>query len=287
VLISRRPDHLQLITHGEHARVAEVLCSHWGNERFGVPAPRDALLLAAAHHDDGWAELDGAPSWNSQAHRPAHFLELPLEVTVGPYGRGVDSVYGLHPLAGALVSMHWAGLYSRRWGLQAGDPVELPLARQVVAEQEPRWAAALREAWGYEGPRSEFEAGAWHAYEVLQALDFISLALCLLDVERPAAGDGEALPMPGTLWQVDQPEGARIVPMVPEHEGGPYVDMRLWVDRPGRVCLDPYPFSSPEFEVELNAAALEDRPFGSASDASAAYRESPRAAISVMIAAAV
>ena len=73
--------------------------------------------------------------------------------------------------------------------------------------------------------------------------------------------------------------------MVPEHEGGPYVDIRLWVDRPGRVCLDPYPFDPPEFELELSAVVLEDRPFGAASEAAAAYRDSPRSVISVAIAA--
>src|SRR5579859_2231599 len=97
------------------------------------------------------------PAFNSEQGRLAHFLEVPLEETVGPYGRGVDAVYAQDVHAGALVSMHWAGLYRTRWGLQAGGPVPHPLTAEVVAEQERRWVSALREAWGGNGLRSEFE----------------------------------------------------------------------------------------------------------------------------------
>ena len=120
MLVTRRHRELWLITHPEHGRVAGALCAQWGNDRFQKPAQHEALLLAATHHDDGWYELDGRPSFNAQEARPAHFLELPLEVTVGPYGRGVDSVYARDRHAGALVSMHWAGLYHTRFGLHGG-----------------------------------------------------------------------------------------------------------------------------------------------------------------------
>jgi Protein of unknown function (DUF3891) len=271
VLISRRPDHLQYVTHPDHGRLAGALCSHWGNERFERPSAFEALLTAATHHDDGWVELDGRPEWNAQERRPAHFLELPLSVTVPPYGRGVDSVYARDPHAGALASMHWAGLYSARWGLQASDPVPHRLAGEVVAEQERRWAAALRAAWNYEGPRSRFEADTWHAYELLQALDFVSLALCLLDLEQPTTVDGEAAAMPGTLASVEQPAGARIVPNVPSRPGGPYHDVRLWVGAPERVHLDPYPFDEPAFELTVPTRSLEDRPYGSAEEAATTF----------------
>jgi Protein of unknown function (DUF3891) len=274
MLLSRRQGRLCLITHPEHGRLAGQLGRRWGNDRFEAPAPTEALLIAAIHHDDGWAELDGRPSFNAEEARPAHFLELPLEVTVPPYGRGVDSVYARDPHAGALVSMHWTGLYRARWGLQAGDPVSHPLAAEVVAEQERRWVAALREAWGGRGLRSEFECQTWYAYEVLQALDFLSLALCLLDTSRPSAS-GAVVPMPLSLPRVEQPAGPRAVPAVPLGPGGDHVPLLLRVPGPGAVTLNPYPFYEPSFEVEVGARWMEDRRYDSAEESAGTYHDAP------------
>lgn len=274
MLLSRRRQRLCVITQPEHGRLAGQLCRRWGNDRFTAPAPGDALLIAAIHHDDGWWELDGEPSFNVQEGRPAHFLELPLEVTVPPYGRGVDSVYARDPHAGVLVGMHWTGLYRSRWGLQVSEPVSHPLAAEVVAEQERRWPAALREAWGGHGLRSEFECQTWHAYEVLQALDFLSLALCLLDTGRPSA-DGEPVPMPLTLPRVEQPAGPRMVPAIPLGPGGGHVDLTLRVPAPDVVTLDPFPFSESAFEVDVEARWMEDRRYGSAEESASAYHGAP------------
>jgi Protein of unknown function (DUF3891) len=269
MLVTRRQGALCLITHPEHGRIAGELCRRWGNERFEAPAHHEALRIAATHHDDGWYELDGGPSFNAEQARPAHFLELPLEVTVGPYGRGVDSVYARDRHAGALVSMHWAGLYHTRFGLHGGAPVAHPLAVEVVAEQDHRRVAALRDAWGDRGLRSEFEHQTWYAYELLQALDLMSLALGLVDTGQPMIGD--PVPVPRTLARVEQPVGARSIPAVPVRPGGPYVELTLRVTAPGEVVLDPYPFSAASFELELSARRLEDRPYGSAEEAASAY----------------
>jgi hypothetical protein len=271
MLISRRDGRLCLITHPDHGRLVGALCRRWGNAAFTAPAADQALLIAATHHDDGWQELDGGPAFSSEHGRPAHFLELPLEETVGPYGRGVDSVYARDLHAGALVSMHWAGLYRTRWGLQGGGPVPHPLAAEIVSEQEGRWVSALREAWGGRGLRSEFEQQSWHAYEVLQALDFLSLALCLLDVSRPCTED-EPIPMPGTLPTIDQPAGGRLIPAVPLRAGGDHVDITMRVIEPGSIALDPYPFAEPRFEVQIPSRWIEDRRYGSAEESADACR---------------
>ncbi|HTT28045.1 MAG TPA: DUF3891 family protein [Solirubrobacteraceae bacterium] len=281
MLVTRRRGELWLITHPEHGRVAGELCAHWGNDRFQTPAQHAPLLLAATHHDDGWYELDGRPSFNAEEARPAHFLELPLEVTVGPYGRGVDSVYARDRHAGALVSMHWAGLYHTRFGLHGGTPVGHPLAVEVVAEQDHRRAAALREAWGGRGLRSEFEHQTWYAYELLQALDLMSLALGLVDPAEPATD--HPVPVPSTLARIDQPQGARSIPAVPVAPGGPYVELTLRIPSPGVVSLDPYPFSQPSFELELSARRVEDRRYATAEDMARAYRDADPQALRIQI----
>jgi Protein of unknown function (DUF3891) len=270
MLVTRRPGGLCLITHPEHGHVAGELGRRWGNAQFEAPLHGPALVTAAIHHDDGWYELDGRPSFNSEHGRPAHFLELPLEVTVPPYGRGVDSVYARDRHAGALVSMHWAGLYHTRFGLHGGEPLRHPLAVEVVAEQDYRRVAALRDAWGGHGRRSDFDRQTWYAYELLQALDLMSLALGLVDTTEPTRR-GDAVSVPQTLARIEQPPGARSVPAVPVAPGGPYIAVMLRVIAPGEVVLDPYPFSETSFEIELCARVIEDRRYGSADEAASAY----------------
>lgn len=283
MLVSRRGPLLHLVTHPEHGRLAGRLAASWGNDRFRAPESRRALLRAATHHDDGWAELDDQPAYSEAARRPAHFLEIGLEQTVGPYRRGVDAVYAEDAHAGALVSMHWAGLYSTRWGLQGGAPVGHPLAGEVVAQEERRWVAALRESWAYTGPRSRFEADCWHAYEVLQTLDFLALALSLLDLSQPTGSEDPAA-MPATLPTVDQPPGGRLVPGVPTCVGGEHLTLSLRVAAPGRVVLDPYPFDAPELTVELPGRELEDRPY-SETEAVEAYHAAPVQVAAITVAA--
>lgn len=281
MLVTRRDGELWLITHPEHGRVAGELCGRWGNDLFQRPAQHEALVIAATHHDDGWYELDGRPSFNAEEARPAHFLELPLEVTVGPYGRGVDSVYARDGHAGALVSMHWAGLYHTRFGLHGGEPVGHPLAVEVVAEQDHRRIAALRDAWGGHGLRSEFEHQTWYAYELLQALDLMSLALGLVDLTEPATDD--SVPVPSTLGRIDQPRGARSIPAVPVAPGGPYVELTVRIPSAGVVSLDPYPFAQPAFQLEVSARRLEDRRYGTAEEAARAYHAADARAIRIQI----
>jgi hypothetical protein len=281
-LVTRRDGGLCLITHPEHGRVAGELGRRWGNERFQPPAHQEALTTAAIHHDDGWYELDGRPSFNADQGRPAHFLELPLEVTVPSYGRGVDGVYARDRHAGALVSMHWAGLYHTRFGLHGGEPVAHPLAVEVVAEQDHRRVAALRDAWGGRGRRSEFERQTWYAYELLQALDLMSLALGLLDTAQPTQGD-DSVSVPQTLARLEQPPGARSIPAVPVAPGGPYIALTLRVTAPGELAVDPYPFAEAGFEIEVYARTVEDRRYGSAEEAASAYHRAEAEPIAIRV----
>ncbi|MGE4120720.1 MAG: DUF3891 family protein [Solirubrobacterales bacterium] len=275
--MTKRTDGLRLVTQYEHGALAGELAERWGNDRFAGPAvPFDAALtIAAAHHDDGWRELDDLPAHNPEAGRPAHFLELPLERTAPPYGRGVDSVYARDLLAGALVQAHWTGLYSGRWGLQSsGGPVPHPLAEEIVAKGESRRQAALREVWNFEGLRSCFEADAWHAYEVLQALDITSLALSLLDPTVPSDPSVESPLLTATLFAVEQPPGGRILPSVPTTPLGEHLDLALTVPEPGLAVIDPWPFAAPGFAVELPSRRLAAAGL-SEEESRAAYRAAP------------
>jgi hypothetical protein len=212
--------------------------------------------------------------YNEQAQRPAHFTELPLTESVGPYGRGVESVYDRDLHAGVLVSMHFSGFYTGRWGVSGGGPSENPIAREVVAQQEARWVPALREAWGYRGRRSDFDAATWHAYEVLQTVDLLSLAFGLMDLGHPT-GDGKPLDTAGSLVSIDQPEGPRLVNDVPARSTGSYTAIKIVVTEPFVVRLDPSPLSESELRVTMPLRELDDRPYESADDAARAFHAAP------------
>jgi Protein of unknown function (DUF3891) len=270
VLVTRRDGRLTLITQPDHAALAGRMAASWGNEHFATPAARDALICAAVHHDDGWRQLDSRPTYNAERQRPAHFTELPLSESAGPYARNVESVYERDLRAGALVGMHFSGFYTNRWGVGTGAASESPLALQIVAEQEARWMPALRAAWGNRGLRSEFDAETWHAYEVLQAVDLLSLALGLMDLERPA--DGEPVDVTSTLTRVDQAPGARMVTGAPRAIGDPRrATITVQPIGPGSITLDPYPFRPPELQLAVPVRELEDRPYESAEEAAEAF----------------
>jgi len=283
VLISRRRDGLQLVAQREHARVAGEMASAWGNERFAASAAPESLAIAATRHDDGWEPLDAAPFLNEDAGRPAHFLEVPLGDTVGPYGEGVDRIYRQDRRAGVLASMHRAGLWASRWGVQDGPPNEHPLALEVVAAEERRVAERTRELWlEHGGLRSAFEAALWRDYEVLQALDLLSLAICLLDLRTPT--DPEITPplIAMTLRELEQPPGGRVIARVPAAEGV-HVDLRLDLIDAGVARVDPFPFRGDELALELRARRMADVPHA---DAAAVYHAAELVPTAVTLVAA-
>lgn len=281
MLVTRRGERLALVTQPDHAAVAGALARRWGNSRFAAPRAHEALICAAEHHDDGWLELDGRPMFNPEQHRPAHFIELSLADTAAPYTRGVESVYARDPHAGVLASMHFSGFYTSGWGLDGGAPSNNPLALEVVATQEARWVPVLHAVWANRGRRSEFDADNWHAYEILQAVDLMSLALCLMDVERPSPN--EPVDAGTTLAAIDQPPGPRLITGVPRAPGGPYAVLELTVAEPGTVRVAPYPFAE-EFGLSIAVRELEARRYAGPDDAAAAYRAASVHELAVTIA---
>jgi hypothetical protein len=143
---------------------------------------------------------------------------------------------------------------------------------------------ALREAWGYRGPRSQFDAHTWHAYEVLQALDVISLALGLTDLSQPS-GHIPPVTATSTLGLLDPPPGARIVPAVPLAAGGQRVGLVLRVVAPYRVHVDPFPFARSEIALTLVIREMPDRLYASAQEAASVYHEAPPQELSIQLAA--
>jgi hypothetical protein len=231
MVVSGRNGQLVLIEQNEHGPVAGEICGHWGNARFARPVRGDSVRAAAAMHDEGWRDADAEPMFNADRGRPLHFLEIEMSEHVPLYRRGVERVTELDPYAGLLVSMHWTGLYRGRWGLQsggvfrsAGTGEAAHLQDQAVAEQELRWLDRKPELM-LEEPRSDFEIGLWHNYDLLQAFDLLSLYVCTANL-APADGEPRET-LTSVLGAIEQRPGPRVIGAVPARPGGPREDLVL------------------------------------------------------------
>ncbi len=273
MLIVRRRGGLDLVTQGEHARLAGDLAAAWGNAAFAGPARREGLLLAARRHDDGWRSSDDTPAFDAARARPLHFLELGLAELMALYEPGVRAVQADDPYAGLLVSMHWIGLLHGRWGLEGAAPAALAAqAGELRLAEEARWARARLDAWDGAGPRSAFEAGLWHDYDLLQAVDQLSLALCTMDPDVPADPGRAPVRVSATLAEIEHDRAVRIVAGAPTGPARSHVDLAVTVADRGVARVEPWPLRD-ECSVEIAIRRIPDRTYASAHDAARAWAD--------------
>lgn len=274
MLITRRNGSLYLIDQTAHAVLCGEIVAAWGNERFERPRPLDSVKTAAECHDDGWREPDRQPLFNAEESRALNFVEIAMKDHVPLYRRGVDATFEKDPYAGLLVSMHWTGLYSGRWGVQEGkvgwkDQGDVgKLLAEAVRGEEIRWIDVKHGLLG-DSLRSDFEARLWHNYDLLQAWDLLSLYACLGD--HTPARDAEALPLPKTLAELDQRPGPRLIDEVPVSLAGEHVTMTLTATGEGAIALDPYPFGVSELAFSVPARVIEDREYADADELAQAF----------------
>jgi hypothetical protein len=272
MLITRRDNRLLLIDQVDHGSLTGDFAARWGNEDFERPDPFDSVHIAATYHDEGWRSIDAEPRYNPEERRPLHFLEISLEDHVPLYRSGVEQVLERDRYAGLLVSMHWSGLYRSRWGMQQGTvkhweadrqrertPLEV-LLDETVAAEEQRWAE-LKPALVRDGRRSEFETRLWHNFDLLQAFDFFSLYVCVIDLEPV---DGEPRPLPPVLKALDREPANALIQNVPTRIGGAAVDIALRPRERGVVAVNPYPFSEDAVRFSVKGRVIADGPYDSA-----------------------
>jgi uncharacterized protein DUF3891 len=174
----RRPDPASnswlLISQAEHARLSGEMAAAWNAPACGDIEPRDALLYAIAHHDDGWPEWERSPGIDADG-RPVNFDEMsPVEATE-IWRRSIDYCAHFDPVAGCVVAGHFTALLERfnSWR-RAPDPVR-SAAEAFLADcqrQMDRWLA------DWPGRPATAQVSADHAVSVLQLFDALSLWLC-------------------------------------------------------------------------------------------------------------
>ena len=172
-------DSWQIVMQTDHADLSGDFARRW-TER----TPRsDSLQVAAERHDDGWAVWEQSPMCDVRSGRPLNFLDVGVPAHLAFYRAGIAAIGEQDPYAGLLVSMHGAGIYRGRYGLQpelkltfAGDVREQVDA--FVAEQESTFDVRQRELGMTEQQRR-------HDYELLQVYDRLSLLFCMNDTLSP------------------------------------------------------------------------------------------------------
>ena len=173
----------QVVMQTDHADLSVAFARAWATPL------NPSLLVATERHDDGWAAWEQAPRVDDGG-KPVNFLDVDVRSHLAFYRAGIAAIAEQDPDAGLLVSMHGAGIYRQRYGLDTA--LGLTRADEVkddveafVAEQEAKFG-------GKPGDR-------WDDYELLQLFDRLSLYFCMRDGE-----DAEV-------------QGYRIEPVAPWH----------------------------------------------------------------------
>lgn len=194
-------DRWQIVMQTDHADLSGEVARRWGQRTERA----DSLQVAAERHDDGWAVWEQAPMCNPRTGQPLNFLDVGVLAHLAFYRAGIAAITEQDPYAGLLVSMHGAGIYRGRYGLQ--PDLTLTFADDVreqvdefVAEQESTFEARDA-ALGVTAQQRRAD------YELLQLYDRMSLLFCTNDTLSPPPAElaGHRL----------EPGGAGTVTMTP------------------------------------------------------------------------
>ena len=180
-------DAWQIVLQTDHADLSGGFARAWRTPLS------ESLLIATERHDDGWAVWEQSPRVDRDG-KPVNFLEVDIRSHLAFYRAGIAAITEQDADAGLLVSMHGAGIYRRRYGLDPG----LGLSRAGEAQDEVDAFVAEQEA-NFGGEPGDRQAD----YELLQLFDRLSLYFCLRDVEGGEAAElqGYALEPVGP-WRV-------------------------------------------------------------------------------------
>lgn len=209
-------DAWQVVLQTDHADLSAGLARAW---RAPLPA---SLVIAAERHDDGWAVWEQAPGVDADG-KPINFIEVDVRSHLAFYRAGIAAITEQDEDAGLLVSMHGAGIYRQRYGLDPG----MSLARAGEAQDEVNAFVAEEEAkfGGEPGDRRE-------DYELLQLFDRLSLYFCMRDLES-----GDAAELQGYRLEPIAPWRVRLSPFPFEQGPALFSLTRRTIPKGSRIDL--------------------------------------------------
>src|SRR4249919_2648700 len=103
MIIRRHDDSLLFMTQPDHARLAADLLAHWSADDFAAHPRREALLLAAREHDNGWREVDAVPLFSVATGQALDFIAVGDDIKQSVWPRAIDRVAATSAYAAALV----------------------------------------------------------------------------------------------------------------------------------------------------------------------------------------
>lgn len=227
MILQERDGELLFFRQTDHALLSGQFARAWGNDRIPPLRRFDETVVAAARHDDGWAEWELAPKLRPDGE-PVDFIRVPVCDHVPLYRRGIDLVEQEGAFAGLLASLHGERLYTRPFH-PGMDPridhlkgSDLLMARTYVEGERSRQTRLLAVLDG------DAEADAEEGWRLLQVWDRMSLLVCMSPVSEELKGS---------------------FPAIASSDGDVTIEALGVAD--GVVQLDPYPFSSPDIEFDL------------------------------------
>jgi hypothetical protein len=262
-----------LVTHPDHARLAGMFASHWGNERFARPSPRASVLHGIHVHDDGWAARDARPGVTREG-RPAAFShelvgrysafeEIDLADYLAVRESAVAQVEVRDAYAALLVSMHTYNLLTARADRATIVPEQLPLLdafleRQMLRQERLKGLIRANPAYTKEDVS---EGTIANNFRLLQATDNLSLLSCVAYLQ------------PSTLLH----------PLATTD--GSFEEITVVPVGPRRFRLTPYPFDTPTLMVQVPARQVEGKWFSSSEELAERYAQAPVEILEVAVSA--
>jgi hypothetical protein len=214
VIVRDLGDAWQVVMQPDHADLCVAFARTWA-------APLNpSLVLATERHDDGWAAWEQDPRVDGDG-KPVNFLDVDVRSHLAFYRAGIAAITEQDPDAGLLVSMHGAGIYRQRYGLDTA----LGLSRAPEVQEEVEAFVAEQEAkfGGSPGERQE-------DYALLQLFDRLSLYFCMRDVEN-----GETAELQGYTLQPVAPWHVRLSPYPFADGAGAFSLLRRVIPKNGRA----------------------------------------------------
>ena len=219
MLVRDAGDAWQLVRQTDHGRLAGDFARAWSQRT----EPKRSLELVADRHDDGWFIWEQEPNLD-RAGRPCNYLDVSVQSHIAFFRAAITAVTEQDPFAGLVLSMHGAGIYRARYGLQPSLQMSLAgegreLVEEFVAQEERSHATLAAELGVSDDER-------WRAYKLLQVWDQLSLYASLNDLDA-APPDPAALPYAS-------------IPAVPWNGSEGTIELRA--QGGGRITVEPFPF---------------------------------------------
>src|SRR4051812_25994625 len=204
-------DSWQVVMQTDHADLSVAFARAWATPLS------PSLVIATERHDDGWAVWEQSPRVDGEG-KPVGFLDVDVRAHLAFYRAGIAAITEEDEGAGLLVSMHGAGIYKQRYGLDTA--LGLSRAAEVQGDVEAFVAEQEAKFGGEPGDR-------WDDYELLQLFDRLSLYFCMRDAGAEAAELQGYTIEPVAAWHVrlspypfgEQPFQASLLRRVIEKNG--------------------------------------------------------------------